>query len=369
MSIVKVCVIALCACAGLPIAAHAADADDAEEPIASAGADRVANPPASFAPRPSDPLAPADSSSRKPFKIGVGIDHSIGSGTFAASRYALVAAKLTVSPSYAFAFRGVELSASANVTGSYEYTPPDNPTGRRYDWADIGLNLSAPSFFIDERLTRIAVSANVGATLPISLASRWSNVITAFSGGLSLSRTIGKFTLDGTVGAKKPLYSSLGLRLPLWLVQQTNRTACMGAAGGQLPSACLAAVGTDGVPPLWALSGAISARYQLEEKVSLSAGFGLGKTFKHVVGVDEFSTQAVYSNGQPVADAQGQSDRMIGTLGASYQLTDAISVSLAMGTVQAPLTADGKALRFPFFAFRNVEDSYTSYSLSFAGSY
>ncbi|HZA51250.1 MAG TPA: hypothetical protein VE549_10945, partial [Myxococcaceae bacterium] len=300
----------------MPLAAHGADS---EEAIASASAEGLAPPPASLAPRPSDPLsptsptlAPADSSSRKPFKIGVGIDHSIGSGTLAADIYAIVAAKLTVSPSYAFAFRGVELSASANVTGSYEYTPPNNSTNRPYDWADIGLNLSAPSFFTDEKLTGIAVGANVGATLPISLASQFWNVITAFSGGLSLSRTIGKFTLDGRVGASKPLYSSLGPRLPPWLVQQTNRTACMGAAGGQLPSACLAALGTDGVPPLWALSGAVGARYQLKEKVSLSAGFGLGKTFKHVVGVDEFSTQAVYSNGLRVADAQGQSDRMIG---------------------------------------------------------
>ncbi|HZA13973.1 MAG TPA: hypothetical protein VE618_05740, partial [Myxococcaceae bacterium] len=164
-------------------------------------------------------------------------------------------------------------------------------------------------------------------------------------------------------------YSSLERRLPDWLASGRDAQDNLLFVCRSNPSGCLISGGTDGVPPLWALSGAVSARYQLTEKVSLSAGFGLGKTFKHVVGVDEFSTQAVYSNGQPVADAQGQSDRMIGTLGASYQLTDAISVSLAMGTAQAPLTADGKALRFPFFAFNNIEDSLTSYSLSFAGSY
>jgi hypothetical protein len=70
-----------------------------------------------------------------------------------------------------------------------------------------------------------------------------------------------------------------------------------------------------------------------------------------------------------VADAQGQTDRMVGAIGASYRLTEAISVSLAVGTIQPPRTADGKAFRFPFFAFRNIEDSLTSYSLAFLGTY
>jgi hypothetical protein len=364
-----------------------ARAGESEELAAGASPEATATAPAASvdsstrvaewaaAPLTPDPLiAPsADASSGKPLKIGVSVDHSVGSGTFVRSNYAYVAARLSVSPSYAFALRGVKLSASANLIGSYEYTPPDNLAGRHYGWDDIRLGLSAPSFFTEERLTGIAFDANLAATLPISLESRWANVITGVSGGLSLSRKIGKFTLGGRVGASKTLYSSLERRLPPLMA---NRRDALGnllflcSSINSNPSGCvIPESGTDGVPSLFAFSGGVNARYAPMEKLSFSAGFNMGKTFKYVVGVDDLSTRAVYSNGTPVADAQGQSDQMIGSLGASYQLTDAISVSLEMGTIQPPLTADGRALRFPFFAFLSVENSLTRYSLSFAGSY
>jgi hypothetical protein len=383
----------------VPVSAVAAEG---EEPTASVAQEATPRAPApspspspSVAPRAAlDPFAPTAStlaspgtSSRKPFAVAVSIDHSVGSGTFVSSTWAYVGAKLTVSPSYAFAFRGVNLVGSANATGAYEYTPPNNLTGRRYDWGDIGLHLSAPSFFTEEKLTGIALSANLAATLPIALQSRWANVITSFSGGLSLSRTLGPFTLGGRVGASKTFYSSLERRLPDWLANRRDAQDKTDDRAVQVadkdpsaeallficrsdPNGCLiSGGGMDGVPPLWALSGGVGARYAPREKLSFAASFSLGKTFKYVVGVGPLSTRAVDSNGTPVADAQGQSDLMVGSLGASYRLTDAIAVSLQMATIQAPLTADGRALRFPFFAFRNLEDSYTSYSLSFAGSY
>jgi hypothetical protein len=377
---VRMLLVAVLVWAVVPTSPRAGESEElvagvSPEATAAASAASVDSSPR-IAEWPGAPLTPdprisgsADASSRKPLKVGVGIDHSVGTGTFVRSNLAYVVAKLTVSPSYAFVLRGVKLSASANLTGSYEYTPPDNPAGRHYGWDDIRLGLSAPSFFTEERLTGIAFDANLAATLPISLESRWANVITGVSGALSLSRKIGKFTLGGRVGASKTLYSGLEHRLPDWMAKRRDALGNLLFLCRSNPSTCLLSVGVDASPSLFAFSGGVNARYAPTEKLSFSAGFNMGKTFKYVVGVDDFSTRAVYSNGTPVADAQGQSDRMIGSLGASYQLTDAISASLEMGTLQAPLTADGRALRFPFFAFRNVEDSLTNYSLTFAGSY
>jgi hypothetical protein len=339
--------------------------------------------PASTSDAPGEPVARATVSegsfyapgelppSSRRFRIRVTLDHSIGSGTFVAGRYAYVAAKIGISPRYSFELKGVKLRASARISSSFEYTPPDNTAGRRFSWEDIDLELSAPAFFVDEKLTGISFSANVGATLPISLQSRWANVITGLSGRVSASRAIGKFTVTGRFGASKTLYSSYDIRL------SDSQAGSRDAQDHALylcrsnPNGCLLAASpvTERVPPLWSMSGVLIGDYVPVDKLSFSIGWGLGKTYKVPVGVDDLSTRAVYSDGTAVADAQGQSDRMIGTFGASYRLTEVISVSFEVGTIQPPRTADGKAFRFPFFAFRNIEDSFTSYSLAFSGTY
>ena len=309
--------------------------------------------------------APALSS--KPFRVAVTLDHSVGSGTFVKDYYAYVAARIGITPSYAFQLSGVKLLASGRISGSYEYTPPDNPTGRRLSWDDVGLDLSAPRFFVDEKRTGIALSADVGATIPISLQSIWSSAITGLSGGVSGSRRWGKLTLLGRLGASKTLFASLDRRVPQGLAGQRDAQDHALYICRSDPHGCL--IAADRVPPLWSMGGGLNAAYAPTGKLEFSIAWGLGKTFQYPVAVDELSTRAVYSDGTPVARAQGQSDRMVGAFGARYRLTEAISASLEVGTIQPPLTADGKAVRFPFFAFRNVEDSFTSYSLAFSGAY
>lgn len=351
--------------------AHPPAAASAQEKAAPAGAP-VAAPasPATTTPAAEEEveLTPGGKKrvTRSGFNIGVSVDHSVGQGTFEnAASFAYVGGSLVVAPSYGFNVGEVKMGASANVSFSYEYTQPDNPTGRHWSYGDIGLGLSAPGLFKDEKFTGISLTPSVGLSAPVSIESRWRGVLTSMSARLGASRAFGKFFVGASFGASKTLYGELTRRFNEGDLSRRDE-------GENILFVCRTDsfnCGLAGVPSLWAMSGGINAGYSPIEKLNISMGFNLSKTYKYAVGVDEYSSQRLDSNGNPVVDDQGTMDMMMGSIGVSYQLTDALSASFGMGTVQPPKSADNQRFRFPFFALEGQELGYTSYSLTLSGSY
>lgn len=342
---------------------HSAPSSPAPEPATAEAA--PAAPPATVTRMPGSTLTDEPSFAGSGFRVGVTLDHSVGQGTFENAEYfASVGGALVISPSYGFKLRGVSLGASANMSASYEYTPPDNPTGRHWGYSDIGLGLSAPAVFTD-KFTGISLTPSIGASLPISIESRWRGVISSLSARLSASRAFGKFHVGGSFGASKTLLAEL------------TRTISDGERSRRDDAQNLIFVcrndtfncGLAGVPTAWAMSGGVSGSYSPIDKLGISVGLNLSKGLKYGMPIDEYSSKAIDSNGNLVVTGQGMSDMMVGSIGVSYQLTDAIGASLSMGTAQPPKSADNQRFRFPFYAFEGQELSHTSYSFALSGTY
>lgn len=297
--------------------------------------------------------------------MGVSLDHSVGQGTFEnAQHYAFVGGSLVLAPSYGFSVAGVKLGATANASLSYEYTPPDNSTGRRYDWSDIRLGLSAPAIWKDEKFTGIVLSPRIGLSLPISQASLFRGTLTSLSGGLGLGRSFGRFNLGATVGVGRTFYGEVTRNITE--AESKRRDNQQNAIF--LCRTDAATCGLGGVPTLWSLSGGLHASYSPIDRLSFGIGLNMSKGFKYHQGVDEFSSKAQSSTG-PVVRAQGTADNMVGSISASYQLTDALGISAGMGTAQPPRTADNRRFRFPFYAFEGQESGYTSYSVALSAAF
>lgn len=338
--------------------------------------------PATPAPAASTPTAPAarpaaaiggaaaaadgtELAAQSGFGMGVSLDHSVGQGTFENAQYfAFVGGSLVLAPRYGFSVGGVKLGASANASVSYEYTPPDNAVGRRYNWSDIGLGLSAPAIWKDEKFTGIVVTPRIGLTLPVSIGSLFRGTITNLSGGIGLGRAFGRFNLGASVGVGRTFYGEVTRNITdaesklrdqqqnVIFICRTDSTNC----------------GLRGVPTLWSLSGGLHASYSPIDRLSFGLGLNMSKGFKYYQGVDEFSSKAQTSNG-PAVRGQGTADNMVGSLSASYQLTDALGISASMGTAQPPRSADNRRFRFPFYAFEGQENGYTSYSVALSAAF
>lgn len=304
---------------------------------------------------------------REGFRMGVGLDHSIGQGLIERGEMlgsGSIAGSLSLSPSYSFDLAGMKMGASANVGLSYEYTRPDSSTARRYNWGDIGLGLSAPAIYKNE-LTGISVSPRVGLTLPVSMGSLFRGTITNMSGGVALGRSFGKVNVGLNLGASKTFYGEITRNIKQ---QEIDRRDGLGNALF-LCRTDSDNCGLRGVPNLWAMNAGLNANYSPVDKLNLGISFSMGKSMDYYIGVDENSSTKLDSNGNPVVKAQGTSDRMMGALSASYQLTSAIGISASMQTAQTPFSADNQRLRFPFYAFEGQENSLTAYSLALSAAF
>ncbi len=308
----------------------------------------------------------AEARKEKPFRVGLSLGNSMGSGTVTGDPYfAYVGSSLSVAPSYSFELGGVKLNASGNLSGSYEFTNPNNSLGRHWNYSDIGLGLSAGNLYKD-KLTGITVSPSLGATIPIGLDSLFRGTITSLSGGVGLGRQFGKFNLGGRIGASKTFYGEITQTLS---DRQRSRRDDM----ENLIFLCRTAeseCGLRGVPSLWALSGGLNASYQVLPKLGLSMGINMSKRWAYAVsdGLDEYSSRAVDSNGNRIVREQGQMDTMMGSFGVSYRITDTVAASFGYAVAQAPKSADNKSFRIPWYS-PYYTGGYTSYSLGLSTSF
>lgn len=349
----------LTAVLALSLASFSAFAHDGEAPAPEHSGEAtplIADPVEQTGPESAAPSAPVATLSTpgaaQPasggFAMGVGVYNSMSHTVFYGPyKSPTVGSSFGLSPTYGFSVAGVKLSASGRAAFSYEYTAPDGPTGngRRWDFQDIGLGLSAPALFKDHKLTGISLSPHLGVTVPVSFSSRWRGTITSLTGGVALARPFGKLALGLNVGAGKTFYGQTTREISeteevrrddqdnIIFICRTDSENC----------------GLRGVPSNYVLSAGASGSYAVTEKFAVALGVTLSKGVRYQVAVDELSTKKTFTDGTPVADDFGEEDRMIGSLSLSYALTPAIGMSLAMQNANTPNGHDARGIDFPFF--------------------
>ncbi len=313
---------------------------------------------------------PEEQANQTGFQIITALDHWLGMGTFIdAKSFSYLSANLTVQPQVLFGVKGKRLAASATLRGSYEYTLPDNDTGRRFSPGDIRLGLSAPALFRDKAFTGVSVTPSAGLVLPTSPESWNAGLITSFSLGLAATRSIaygaGGFDFRLALGGSRGFFTG---------ATNSIRASSNRDSFGNLLVVCRtgeAACATAGQNTAWSANAGAQVNWRINGEVIAYAGYTFIKTWREAaaVSVDDQTPKGVDSGGNPVARAgYGQVDRTSAFFGVSYQLNEHYSLDLGIATVQTPLTATGQ-VRFPFFSFGAIADNSTTAYFTLTAAY
>ncbi len=313
---------------------------------------------------------PEEQANQRGFQIITALDHWLGVGTFVDPKsFSYLSANLTVQPQFLFGIKGTRLAASATLRASYEYTLPDNDTGRRFSPGDIRLGLSAPALFRDKNITGISFSPSVGLIVPTSPESWTAGLVTSLSLGLSATRSfstpVGGFDFRLALGASRGFYTNA--------VNSIRPTSARDTFGNLLVVCRLgeAACASAGMNPAWGATVGGQVNWRVNGEVIVYGGYTFIKSWREAATttVDDFSPKALDSNGNPVSrSGYGQSDRTSAFFGASYQMNEHYSLDLGLATVQTPLTATGQ-VRFPFFSFGALADNSTTAYFTLTAAY
>jgi hypothetical protein len=310
---------------------------------------------------------PEEQANQSGFQFIVALDHYLGAGTFVdASKYSYLSAFLTVIPQYLFGIGKQRLVASATARLAYEYTMPDNETGRKFSPMDTRIGLSAPALFRDKAYTGIAFTPNVGLTIPSSLESWNAGLITAINVGLVMSRSVKTVDFRMAVGGSRAFYTS---------AQSGVRASDARDENGNLYVVCRSGepvCGFSNMNPAWSFNIGGQVQWRATGNLLFYMGYTFFKTWRHAATstLDEFTPKARDANGNPVAAVGlGQQDRTSAFFGASYQLNEHYSLDLGVSTIQSPLHDNGVNVRFPFLSFGAWANNSTNIYFTLTAAY
>ena len=310
---------------------------------------------------------PEEQAGQSGFQLMLGLDHSLGLGTFVdPQRYALLLAHLVVAPTYLFGLLGQRFAASAVLRAGFEYTLPDVETGRRVTVTDLRLGLSAPAILRDRALTGIAFTPSLSLTVPTSPESWNAGLVTNLGATISASRSFGPVDVRLSLGGTRGFFASpqTGMRATNSRDSDGNRLVLC----RQDEPVC----GFSGWNTEWSFSVGGQVGWRATGNLLVYLGYSFMKSWRHpaTLSVDEYTPKAVDSSGQPVACVGlCQSDHTRAFLGASYQIDPHYSVDLGLFTMQTPLSDDGRSVRFPWLSVGAWAANRTTISLSLTAAY
>jgi hypothetical protein len=299
--------------------------------------------------------------------INASFDSYLGQGTFYnANLYSYLASSFFLGARYQFSLFHTKFAVSGSGYIVYEYTMPDAPTGRRWNWRDLAFSLSAPAVFKETRFSGISVTPSLSFTVPITPESWAATTVTVLGAGLNFTRSIGKFDLAASVSGSKGFHRSwVGV---VGAVNDPNGIPTVVCRSSD-PVLC----GDQTTNTAFGMGVSLSADFRATDNLSFSAQYVWRMGWKYPIANagDPYNPQAVTSSGQAVADTgyvRGP-DLIITSIAANYQISDHWGVSLYTYTAMPPKTADDKNFRFPFWDFLSGPMNYSQLGLSLSASF
>lgn len=289
----------------------------------------------------------------------VGLTSAVGSGTLVANPYSdnpYVDTALSFRPVFSL---DEHQSLSLSWGFSFEYTQPDNAEGRRYVPEDVSLSYAHRSLWTNEA-TGLRLGGMARILLPTSYESRFNGTLFNALAGPTLSRSFFGEKLSLSLASRFVKYFP---RSPnRGLSRDDPRTDTGPAPAGSsftLPSAYCrdeAAFCSGGsLNANYAFHNTVSGSYALNDKLSLSASFGIRNVFKFAVPEE---------HADPDLPRVGRSDLTVGELSLSWQMLPRLGLSGGVSSTQPALTADNRALRFPLYDFVSPANNFTTWFLS-----
>jgi len=224
--------------------------------------------------------------------------------------------------------------------------------------SDLSLSAGWPGW--EEENTGIRISANASASLPTSDFSQFERRYLGVGAGVGLSKNFGGLGLSYNLGLRKNFhaYTSLvGDPNEIDLIARKDAAEVIGADLVALP---------EGVLSEWYIINSFSLGFAFLERYSA----GLSLSYADVWSYDNgtISTNDEFVSPYAVV-GRGHSQSVSGGLSLSASINDYVGVDVSVSTGGAPLTADNKALRFPFWDFENGQAARTSVGFGVNASY
>jgi hypothetical protein len=297
----------------------------------------------------------------------------IGSGTFYTSGYRdpYVANALFARPQYNLGTK-YKLSVAARVYFEEEYTTPDTLNGRRWNLQDSILYFNAKNLYTMAR-AKVTFGMSGRLTIPLSFESRYAHLVTSFgiAGSATRNFELGRADAQGkrwsllltySQSFAKPIYTSPTRGLFPGDTTNCRTTGPAGTPGGAASAQddrCGGPLNTDYALSETGIATLSRGRY------SFTASLGVFNSFKQSVDSATYNLVVANSNTTP----QGRTDMTWGILAVGYDVTDKVSLSLGLATIQPAMTSDYKTLRFPFFDFYGANaNNYTQVSVGVSGT-
>ncbi len=294
---------------------------------------------------------------------------SVGIGTFVKNFYAsdpYVDQSLYLEPAYVLKLpRDYKIRFSARESLDFEFTKPDNPSNRYFNWSDITLGASGRIYHFAR--TEIDLWSAVRMTLPVSAQSQQAGLITALIPSVGASRNF-EWTVRGghpmsffvryDFGVRKnfdrtnvPTYSTdpNTAVVPTIVMRSSDAYADGGLAHGN--------ASVD-----FSLSNALLLSFTPHPLIVISAYAGIANAFKYAVAssVDAFTS--------PYAKAgAGRADEMRTNIDITINLPSHLFLGAGIFTVEPVFAPNNHSLYDPLFNTDSAASNYTTFYLSFAG--
>jgi len=303
----------------------------------------------------------------------VEVGNYIGSGSFYTSGYRdpYVSTSIYIRPNLDLGTR-FKLALSARFYFENEWTLPDNPVGRHFYPYDGWLSLVAREL---KRWSpaKLTLGGTVRFTVPISYESRYANLWTAATAGLSLG---GELTFGHNPVPEKQFKFTFALigQFTKYVHSVDIRGNAGGASSGCRPvNVGSVASGTEG--PATAESDRCGGPYDPDfgfrsagvlglarGKWSLGMTLLIDNTFLYYVSPDDGLTS-------PNAVNRGREDSTWGIVGLTYAINDHFAANAGVSSQQPALNSRLTAVRFPFFDFSGANaNNFTQAFVSLTGS-
>ncbi len=223
--------------------------------------------------------------------------------------------------------------------------------------SDVGLNFGWSGW--TEENTGISISGGGGFNFPVSTVSRTVGLVVGTSAGLSLRRSFGGLNFSYSLGGGKDFHRFTSVTLPI------DDLDVIARAGGE-ENVGAGLVALDGVLGEWSISNSFGLSFGFLDGFSASIGLSFIDFWTYDNGTITQDDEFVNPN---AVVGRGHGQAMTGSMRLGYRIAPWLSASAAMVTNGAPLAADNRSLRFPFWDFENGQASRTSFSLGLGASY
>jgi len=304
-----------------------------------------------------------------PISVSMTVSTGIGIGSFVSGVQQQTAVSTGFTPLLSYSLGdGISLTTSIGGTWYQVLDYGSSLETDRFLFTDMYFEFGHGSVYSNEDLG-LTIGATFRVYLPTSLSSQLQNRILSIRPGLSMSWTFGPVSVSSGLIFTK--YFNTNADISLNCETFTDPSQCLEGRGddpggivhGGFESESRAGeiyIPSAGINSFY-VGYSVGMGWTILEGLSLSAGVTAYHLFGYKsLAIDEFSSQ----HARP---GRNQTDRLITSIGLSYQVHKNIGLSLGLGTDTArPFGADGKDL--VVLDFERAPDNITSLSFGITGS-